>query len=739
MSGSYKNPFRLENEWDGNQMGDPFIMRHDGRYYLYCSSKGSEIRCWKSDDLINFSYVGSVCDLPEITGAYAPEVCYTHGKFFMVTSPKGSGHYILSSDSPEGPFELVSENFGLMIDGSFFTDDDGREYLYRAGHQGIVVHEMPSPEFPDISGRTIPESWLGHWTEGPMMIKRNGRYYLTYTGNHLLSRGYRVAYSVSETSPADGFMNLRNRTILLETGDEFHALGHSSSVLGPDLDSWYIAYHSFDFRPEVPFRSLNIDRLFFNEARMYANATWWEQPLPEMPEFYCRNGEGLEKKDLNGIEFIMTPCLPESFTAEVNINPRGERFSIVLGSGSSSPLILSAESNSFRLLDAGNAVIYKGDLPDCIAMDALLCIRFSYSAEKKLRIWFNGLLRCELNADIGTGALGISCKGSPGFVGYSAKTDGSGDLAAVKSVPGRFDAVHGSLYDCSKEKISEKGLQICAVRLNSQSVLSYRINVKNDGEYSVFARVRCSGKKITMTSSYGVLSGKVKGVTDSDGFETINMGHLYLESGIRKFEIRDVTDDCILDHFEIVPYRPAEEKEIILQGYNICPELEILGHKKDRSMIRKYSGFTCAENRGMAFCGDWGWTDYAVRATVHIDPRTNGNCSIFVRSTRESWFDAQVSASLFGYRIRIDAESISLIRCSYEETELVRMALDKSMPDKLNVMVKAEGNTITVSVKDWQELSYTDPEQFGYGRVGMECLNEGFGFESFAVERIRQE
>lgn len=734
----YKNPMKLENGWEENQIGDPFIMRYDGWYYLYCSSRGAEIRCWKSEDLINFSYVGSVCDLPEIEGAYAPEVCYTNGKFFMITSPKGSGHYILSSDSPEGPFELVSENFGLMIDGSFFIDDDGREYLYRAGHKGIVVHDMPSPEFPEISGRTIPESWLGHWTEGPIMIKRNGRYFLTYTGNHLLSRGYRVAYSVSETSPVQGFKNLRNRTILLETGNEFHALGHSSSILGPDMDSYYIAYHSYDFRPERPFRSLNIDRLFFNEARMYTNATWWEQPIPERPEFYCRNGEGLVEKVINGIHFLTTPNLPDTYTVEVNINPIDEHFCIALGLGGSTPILLSIKNNSFKLLDfSENVVEFEGNLPPSITMAALLCVRISYSADRQLKIWFNGMIRCEMNTNIGAGALGISSsKELLGFVGYSAKTDGSSDLTAVKSVPGRFDAVHGSISGCRTEKVSEKGLQICAIRLNKKSMLSYCFNVKNDGEYSVFARARCSGKIITMFSNYGVLSGKPRGITDSDGFEIINMGQIRLKSGIGKFELKDINDDCLLDYFEIVPYKPVEEKELIRQGYNVCPSLEILGHKNEGSMIHKYSGFTCAENRGMAFWGDCGWTDYMVRATVRIDPRTNGNCSIFVRSTRESWFDAQVSASLFGYRIRIDAESISLIHSSYGETELVSMAINKSSPDKLNVLVKAEGNTITVSVKDWQEFSYTDPEQFGYGRIGMECMHEGFGFESFAVESI---
>jgi len=304
---TYTNPFSLENQWDGNQLGDPFIMRHDGYYYLYCSSHKAQIKCWRSEDLVEWDYTGSVCDLLEIEGAYAPEVIYTHGKFYMVTSPKGSGHYLLVSSCPTGPFELVSENFGLLIDGSLFADDDGKLYFTRAGHRGIVIHELShdlkheanretnygTSLAPKIEGTTIPESYLNYWTEGSMIIKRDGMYFMTMTGNHLHSRGYRIDYIVSDTSPTSGYITPRNKTLLLETGDEFHALGHSSTVLGPDMDSYFIAYHSFNFLAQPRYRSLNIDRLFFDGGRMYVNATWWQQNAPQLPVFVSRGGKGL--------------------------------------------------------------------------------------------------------------------------------------------------------------------------------------------------------------------------------------------------------------------------------------------------------------------------------------------------------------------------------------------------------------------------------------------------------------
>ena len=167
-----RNPYPLTDLWDGREIGDPFLMRHDGRFYLYCSSHSHlpGIKCWVSDDMIHFDYQGFVCTDERTIGAYAPEVAYNAGKFWMVTSPKGSGHYLLKSDSPLGPFKVVSENLGVGIDGSIFVDDDGRSWFYRASHQGIRVHEMPHPGEIDVCSKVIEASWLGHWTEGLLLL-----------------------------------------------------------------------------------------------------------------------------------------------------------------------------------------------------------------------------------------------------------------------------------------------------------------------------------------------------------------------------------------------------------------------------------------------------------------------------------------------------------------------------------------------------------------------------------------
>ena len=100
----YKNPILKVNDadtWQNYGVGDPFVMRYNGRYYLYCSTKDGQvgIQCWISDNLVDWVYSG-LCATETLTkSAYAPEVTYYNGSFYMYTSPAGKGHYVLKSDS----------------------------------------------------------------------------------------------------------------------------------------------------------------------------------------------------------------------------------------------------------------------------------------------------------------------------------------------------------------------------------------------------------------------------------------------------------------------------------------------------------------------------------------------------------------------------------------------------------------------------------------------------------------
>ena len=296
----YENCMEIEGQWGANPatgpdgeygIGDPFVMRYNGKYYLYPSTSDpcDGIKVFESDDMIHWTYRGFAVAESEITshGAYAPEVVYYNGYFYMCQSRGGQGHYIYRSESPTEGFTLFSRseegdegdigfgNLGMGIDGSFFVDDDGKIYLmHTSTPAGLKINEITDVD--DIRPSTIGETQdlgnanLRHWIEGPGIFRRGDYRYLTYTGNHVISEGYRVAYSYApDGSGFSDFIQPLDNVTLIDTSPEHYGLGHSSNFNGPDLDSVYTAYHSLV--GSGPARRYNLDRYFASGSILAAN------------------------------------------------------------------------------------------------------------------------------------------------------------------------------------------------------------------------------------------------------------------------------------------------------------------------------------------------------------------------------------------------------------------------------------------------------------------------------------
>lgn len=748
----YKNPFLLQEQWSEYELGDPFIMRFNGLYYLYCSSAGSYIKCWTSDDLVDFTYMGSVCDIPEIHGAYAPEVCYFRGKFYMITSPIGSGHYLLESLEPTGPFYLISDNYGLLIDGSFFIDDDGTQYMLRAGHEGIICHHMPSVSQINVNGVTIKESYLNHWTEGPMIIKKDKFYYLTYTGNHLHSKGYRIAYSVSKEGPCTGYVNMNNSTLLLETDNEFHGLGHSSSFLAPDLDSYLITYHNFNLDTQPRKRSLNIDRLFFNGARMYTNPIWWSQEQHSLPYFYTRNMEELLRMEtFEGTYLYIPEELTNEFVMEWNVklvnnatissrpvvlaysSTDGKRGKVLLHNNMKYEVYEYVESGQEKLLTYG-------EVNNSICFTNYVSVRIIKRQNNSVEIYLNSMLSISFDSNWSWKNIGIKIEDNlrMGYTGYSKFKVGNGDKIGCKAIPGKFDAIH-CVEEIEVEEYLEKGLSVYSGIISKEREYSYRINVKETAEYQIICRIKPviedddnSELNIQMLSDNETqkFAPKFSNITDESGYETILLGTIYLDKNCSILKVI-MSKSTEVDYFEFVKKDSIKEMVIIKDGVLITKEMNVIGHKGSHSMIHKYSGFTCAENLGMGFIGMDGLDDFSIEAIVNRNQINTGDVSIFLRARRESWFHAQADHSLFGYRVKIDAKGIYLYRNFYGEELL--MYREYTTEDIMKLYINANEKHIEIADNKNVLISYGDSTPYLCGKVGIEARGEGFGFEYMKV------
>lgn len=716
-----RNPYPLTDLWDGREIGDPFLMRHDGRFYLYCSSHSHlpGIKCWVSDDMIHFDYQGFVCTDERTIGAYAPEVAYNAGKFWMVTSPRGSGHYLLVADSPLGPFEVVSDNLGVGIDGSIFVDDDGRSWFYRASQQGIRVHEMPNPGEIDVRSQVIDASYLGHWTEGPQVIKRDGRYFLTDTGNHVCCRGYHVDYTVSHEGADRGYRKLRDGLLLLETRDEYHALGHSSTCVGPDMDTMYIVYHKNiigEFNNPLH-RSLCIDRLFFNGDRMYTNATWWNQPAPIQPVCVSRDGEGL-----------MDGCLPveagSSYTAEINVRLT-EDAGMVHFSGEK----LTMYCDRSWVLSTGESGVF----PQNVDTAALITIKVSLH-KGLLVLCVNGMEFLRKQTELAGGKIGVGKGCVSSFVGFSAVAQGSAD-AIAKPVPGAFDAVHGAV--CGETTEGENGCN--ALVLQPGAMATYALNVWKTGKYHLAMTTKAGNEPVTLLVNGQIMTAQPTGAATEDGMQKAYFGTVDLAAGMQELSLT-AEKSVVLDRIYITEADEFMPAVIIDKGEDMTNGvLYAIGHKQRGSMHHKFCGYTAAEVYGEAWYGGKGWNganwrDMAVRAVINWKPcAPDAHVGIYLRSSRETWHQHQVAAGRFAYAVQIAERGIRLCKQEYNETVLAEAPINKNWGDQLKLTFRVKGSRITVEDENGLLLEYTDPMPLTAGRVGISASTDGLGFEFVEV------
>ena len=278
---SYKNPVLPG-------YADPDILYYEGKYYLYGTSVGYDV--YESEDLVNWTFVRKT--LTDITWKnysygifWAPDVEYINGKFYMAVSIEDRGFGFAVSDSPTGPFKLMGDKPLLTstIDGHFFIDDDGKVYLYYTswatgksyGIYGVELDtETMTPKWETEKKLIAPTggSWdsrEGSVAEGAYMLKKDGVYFLVYSGCGYESDYYAVGYATS-SSPLGPFKKYSNNPVLQLTSDA-HGVGHCSFTYAPDGETLIIAYHAHFSLDKVHTRPTYLDlaRIVKNEYGEY--------------------------------------------------------------------------------------------------------------------------------------------------------------------------------------------------------------------------------------------------------------------------------------------------------------------------------------------------------------------------------------------------------------------------------------------------------------------------------------
>lgn len=778
QSPTYQNPFTLPEEWEDYGIGDPYILRHDGKYYLYCSTKDGRpgIKGWSSEDLIHWTPEGLVTEDPITTGAYAPEVVYWNGYFYMYTSPAGNGHYVLRSDSPTGPFEVQTENLGLSIDGSVFIDDNGSWYFTHAGDQGIVIHPMTDPYTMDIG--TTTNAYLGHWTEGSTLIKRNGTYYMTYTGNHVFSKGYRINYAVAHDDPTGEYQIPENNPLVIHTSGSFAGLGHSSSFVGPDLDSYYMVYHNLvgASAEGPPVRQMDIDRIVFNGDRMKVlGPTNTPQPVPKQADFQSRLDKAGAKASWDeevlpdgARRWLSKVNTSAGFTAEYNLSlkqPVEDEEAYV------DAIFAYVDSDNYwsaRLKPAiGELLVVQVNqgqaqthgsflLPEEFDYTKLHTVRVENDGSS-VRVYFDQMQKFNLPLQAAVqGRIGYAAFGADPALSYTAfsnDVNGNSDFEVYKPLPGSVEAVHylkdaGRGFQVKSPAAAEveyrktDGVSIGMAEDRSYFVkleqegdwLTYKVNVAQDGTYGVTMRLLTSKEAATVEVSSGNTKQTFEIAPDADSeWKTIQLGKMELSAGYQPLKIKLRKGQVSFKEmtFYVSEEVPNEEANLFdsVDAEDLYGALEAIDGG--------FRGSGGPDDR--LFVGNTAWDDYELSVQVDVPDGMTGESQVFVRTTNESYFPHQVQDSAMGYAISISDGQLQLLRLNYGSLAVSSGRVQMRPGQTYTLRVAMAGSRIRVFWGQEEEpvMDYTDSDPFFHGRAGLRSIGSTLSFREMQVRETR--
>lgn len=271
---------------------DPTVIRaDDGTYYLYATENVRNLPIFKSDDLVDWKFVGTAFtddSRPQMVpdgNIWAPDIQHIDGKYVLYYSKsRWGGEWecgigVAVADAPDGPFVdqgkmFLSNEIGVQnsID-PFYIEDGGRKYLFWGSFRGIFGVELSADGLsvaPDAEKFQI----AGTLTEGTNIFRHDGYYYLIGSAGSCCEgerSTYRVVMARSRnlTGPyvdrkGNAAMD-NNFTQMLTRSDNVIGPGHNANFVMDDAGQYWMLYHGFDATAPEEGRKVYLDQIFWDE------------------------------------------------------------------------------------------------------------------------------------------------------------------------------------------------------------------------------------------------------------------------------------------------------------------------------------------------------------------------------------------------------------------------------------------------------------------------------------------
>ncbi|MBS1743087.1 MAG: family 43 glycosylhydrolase [Bacteroidetes bacterium] len=258
-------PFTEFAAWGKHRAtADPVIVNYKGDFYLFSTNQWGY---WYSNDMLNWHFNARKFLRPWNNSKdelCAPAVGIIGDTMIVFGSTYTSKFTIWISTNPKAnEWKPLVDSFDIGgWDPAFFTDDDGRLYMYNGSSNNYPVYgvELNRKTFQPIGTRTpmyLLQDWRYGWQrfgenmdntfldpfiEGAWMTKHNNKYYFQYGAPGTEMSGYADGVVVSDRPIFEGReTHPQSDPLSFKPGGFSRGAGHGSTFQDNNGDYWHIS------------------------------------------------------------------------------------------------------------------------------------------------------------------------------------------------------------------------------------------------------------------------------------------------------------------------------------------------------------------------------------------------------------------------------------------------------------------------------------------------------------------
>ncbi|MEO8403224.1 MAG: family 43 glycosylhydrolase [Chitinophagaceae bacterium] len=286
-------------EWGKHRAtADPVIVNYKGDYYLFSTNQWGY---WWSSDMVNWNFISKKFLRPWNSGydeLCAPAVGIIGDTMIVFGSTYSSNFTIwMSTDPKKNEWRPLVDSFDIGgWDPAFFTDDDGKLYMYNGSSNQYPIYgiELNRKTMQPMGyrkemyflqewrygwqrfGEYMDDTFLDPFIEGSWMTKHNGKYYLQYGAPGTEFSGYADGVVVGD-SPLGPFVP-QSDPFSYKPGGFARGAGHGSTFQDNLKNYWHVSTISISVKNNFERRIGIWPAGFDAEGMMWCNTSFGDYP-----------------------------------------------------------------------------------------------------------------------------------------------------------------------------------------------------------------------------------------------------------------------------------------------------------------------------------------------------------------------------------------------------------------------------------------------------------------------------